>query len=102
MVTGSGDTDGRVPVTSTKYSIKKMKLDVKTLWHPWLIGGEVDGYTQVYEGELTFATVRGAGYQPIRALSLITHFLHGSPLPDTSTSARLLICYAFFTFVIFL
>ncbi|KAF5738392.1 serine carboxypeptidase-like 40-like [Tripterygium wilfordii] len=33
----SGDTDGRIPVTATKYSIKKMKLDVKTLWHPWFI-----------------------------------------------------------------
>ncbi|XP_038719994.1 serine carboxypeptidase-like 40 [Tripterygium wilfordii] len=88
----SGDTDGRIPVTATKYSIKKMKLDVKTLWHPWFIAGEVGGYTQVYEGELTFATVRGAGhevpsYQPIRALSLIKHFLHGTPLPDTSRNA---------------
>ncbi|XP_038722698.1 serine carboxypeptidase-like 40 [Tripterygium wilfordii] len=88
----SGDTDGRVPVTSTKYSIKKMKLDVKTSWHPWFIAGEVGGYTQVYEGGLTFATVRGAGhqvpsYQPIRALSLIKHFLDGTPLPNTSKYA---------------
>ncbi|XP_038720215.1 serine carboxypeptidase-like 40 [Tripterygium wilfordii] len=88
----SGDTDGVLSVTSTKYSIKKMKLDVKTLWHPWLIDGEVGGYTQVYEGELTFATVRGAGhqvpsYQPIRALSLIKNFLHGTPLPNTTRNA---------------
>ncbi|TXG54526.1 hypothetical protein EZV62_019782 [Acer yangbiense] len=85
----SGDTDGRVPVTSTKYSINKMKLDVKTAWHAWYLGGEVGGFTQVYKGDLTFATVRGAGhqvpsYQPKRALSLIWHFLGGSPLPDTT------------------
>ncbi|KAK7844958.1 serine carboxypeptidase-like 40 [Quercus suber] len=81
----SGDIDGRVPVTSTKYSINKMKLPVKTAWHPWFLNKEVGGYTQVYEGDLTFATVREAGhqvpsYQPARALSLIKHFLEGKPL----------------------
>ncbi|PSS09966.1 Serine carboxypeptidase-like [Actinidia chinensis var. chinensis] len=85
----SGDTDGRIPVTSTKYSINKMKLPVKTAWYPWMLNGEVGGYTEVYKGDLTFATVRGAGhqvpsYQPLRALSLIMHFLAGTPLPNTS------------------
>ncbi|KAF3437359.1 hypothetical protein FNV43_RR20112 [Rhamnella rubrinervis] len=85
----SGDIDGRVPVTSTKYSINKLKLPVKTQWHPWFLNGEVGGYTQVYKGDLTFATVREAGhqvpsYQPARGLSLIKHFLDGTPLPDTS------------------
>ncbi|KAA8520205.1 hypothetical protein F0562_014461 [Nyssa sinensis] len=87
----SGDIDGRIPVTSTKYSIEKMKLPVKTSWHPWLLDGEVGGYTQVYKGDLTLVTVRGSGhqvpsYQPARALSLIKHFLTGKPLPNTSQS----------------
>ncbi|KAK6933925.1 Peptidase S10, serine carboxypeptidase [Dillenia turbinata] len=85
----SGDIDGRIPVTSTMYSINEMNLSVKTLWHPWFVGGEVGGYTEVYEGDLTFATVRGAGhqvssYQPLRALSLVMHFLTGTSLPNTS------------------
>ncbi|KAI4333073.1 hypothetical protein L6164_017923 [Bauhinia variegata] len=85
----SGDIDGRVPVTSTKYSINKLNLSVETKWHPWFLSGEVGGYTQVYKGNLTFATVRGAGhqvpsYKPARALSLIKHFLDGTPLPNTS------------------
>ncbi|WCJ18582.1 serine carboxypeptidase-like 40 [Euphorbia peplus] len=85
----SGDTDGRVPVTSTQYSIEKMKLKTTTEWHPWYLKMEVGGYTQVYEGNLTFATVRGAGhqvpsFQPLRALSLVKHFLDGTPLPFTS------------------
>ncbi|CAL8114219.1 unnamed protein product [Prunus armeniaca] len=85
----SGDIDARVPVTSTKYSIEKLNLPIKTEWHAWFLGGEVGGYTQVYEGELTFATVRGAGhqvpsYQPARGLSLIKHFLDGTPLPNTT------------------
>ncbi|KAE9591153.1 putative carboxypeptidase D [Lupinus albus] len=73
-------------VTGTKYSIKKMNLTTKTAWYPWLSNEEVGGYTEVYEGGLTFAIVREAGheapgYQPERALSLITHFLKGTPLP---------------------
>ncbi|GLT39688.1 hypothetical protein SLA2020_138660 [Shorea laevis] len=88
----SGDIDGRVPVTSTRSSINVMKLPVKTAWHPWFLKGEVGGYTQVYGGDLTFATVRGAGhevpsYQPRRALSVIKHFLAGTPLPGASQNS---------------
>ncbi|AES69761.1 putative carboxypeptidase D [Medicago truncatula] len=84
----SGDIDGRVPVTGTKYSLKKMKLPIETTWYPWFIKGEIGGYAEVYKGGLTFATVREAGhqvpsYQPARALSLIMHFLNGTPLPIT-------------------
>jgi len=87
----SGDTDGRVPVTSTKYSLNKMSLPVETAWYPWFIDREVGGYAQKYKGDLTFATVRGAGhqvpsYQPLRALSLISHFLSGKPLPYSRSS----------------
>ncbi|XP_060217406.1 serine carboxypeptidase-like 40 isoform X1 [Lycium barbarum] len=83
----SGDTDGRVPVTSTKKSIKIMNLPTKTPWHPWFLNEEVGGYTQVYKGDMTFVTVRGAGhqvpaYEAARALSLIMHFLAGTDLPD--------------------
>ncbi|KAK7341090.1 hypothetical protein VNO80_24014 [Phaseolus coccineus] len=82
----SGDTDGRVPITSTKYSLKKMELPIETVWHPWFSHGEVGGYAEVYKGGLTLATVREAGhqvpsYQPARALTLIKYFLEGTPLP---------------------
>lgn len=55
-----------------------------------IVETQVGGYTQVYNGDLTFATVRGAGhqvpsYQPARALSLITHFLDGTSLPNTKS-----------------
>ena len=87
----SGDIDGRVPVTSTKYSLNKMMLPVETAWYPWFVDREVGGYAQKYKGDLTFATVRGAGhqvpsYQPLRALSLISHFLSGKPLPYSRSS----------------
>ncbi|PHU14082.1 Serine carboxypeptidase-like 40 [Capsicum chinense] len=85
----SGDTDARLPVTSTKKSIKTMNLPIKTPWHPWLLNGEVGGCTQEYKGDMTFATVRGAGhqvpsYEAARALSLVMHFLAGTVgLPDS-------------------
>ncbi|XP_054815388.1 serine carboxypeptidase-like 40 [Prosopis cineraria] len=82
----SGDVDGRVPVISTEYSIELLNLTAMTSWHPWFVDREVGGYTQIYKKNFTFATVREAGhkvpsYQPARALSLITHFLQGIPLP---------------------
>ncbi|KAI4382984.1 hypothetical protein MLD38_008871 [Melastoma candidum] len=82
----SGDTDGVVPVTSSQYSLAVMKLPIKSQWRPWMVKSEVGGYTQVYKGDITFATVRGAGhmvpsYQPSRALVLVSHFLGGTPLP---------------------
>ncbi|XP_042423171.1 serine carboxypeptidase II-3-like [Zingiber officinale] len=82
----SGDFDGRVPVTSTRYSLNKLKLKVKASWRAWMLNSEVAGYTVVYDHNLTFATVRGAGhevpsYQPARALEMIKSFFQGLHLP---------------------
>ncbi|CAJ2675486.1 unnamed protein product [Trifolium pratense] len=85
----SGDIDGRVPITSTKYSINSLKLPVNTAWRPWYTGKEVGGYVIGYKG-LTLVTVRGAGhmvpsYQPHRALSMIASFLHGKLPPESNS-----------------
>ncbi|KAI3789343.1 hypothetical protein L2E82_02136 [Cichorium intybus] len=77
----SGDTDSSVPVTTTKYAIKKLNTTIKTPWCPWYLQGEVGGYVVGYEN-LTFVTVRGAGhfvpsYQPARAIALFSSFLSG-------------------------
>ncbi|XP_062173809.1 serine carboxypeptidase-like 40 [Alnus glutinosa] len=82
----SGDLDGTVSFTSTKYSINSMKLPVKNDWSPWAYFAEVGGYTEEYEGGLNFVTVRLAGQQvpkdqPGKAFVLIKHFLDGTPLP---------------------
>ncbi|XP_054799830.1 serine carboxypeptidase 1-like [Prosopis cineraria] len=81
----SGDTDGRVPVTSSKYSINRLNFPVEVPWRPWYSGNEVGGYVEQYKG-LTIVTVRGAGHtvpswQPARALILITSFLKRSAPP---------------------
>ncbi|KAL5995229.1 hypothetical protein ACLOJK_025287 [Asimina triloba] len=84
----SGDVDGRIPVTSTRYSLNTLRLPVKSKWRPWFVENEVGGYTVVYKGDITLATVRGAGhevpsYQPMKALALVQSFLLGEPLPTS-------------------
>ncbi|KAL5721525.1 Serine carboxypeptidase-like 35 [Ranunculus cassubicifolius] len=82
----SGDTDGRVPITSTKYSINEMKAKVKDEWRSWFHRQQVAGWVTTYKNGLTLATVRGAGHQvptfaPAQSLTLFSHFLSGTPLP---------------------
>ncbi|WRX15832.1 Peptidase S10 [Theobroma cacao] len=85
----SGDADGRVPASSTKYAIEQLQkidhISVETPWHPWYTDGEVGGYAVGYQN-LTFVTVRGAGHyvpsnEPARALALCSSFLNGKLPP---------------------
>ncbi|KAK1358841.1 Carboxypeptidase [Heracleum sosnowskyi] len=82
----SGDTDGVVPVTTTRFAINYLQTSVKTQWYPWYTQAEVGGYAVGYEN-LTFVTVRGSGhfvpsYQPSRALALFSSFLAGELPPS--------------------
>ncbi|CAO2043076.1 unnamed protein product [Urochloa humidicola] len=102
----SGDTDGRVPVTSTRYSINAMGLrprEARTAanrsasaagavpdwwggWRAWYYRQQVAGWAVEYEEGLTLVTVRGAGHQvplfaPGRSLAMLYHFLRGQALP---------------------
>ncbi|XP_057973628.1 serine carboxypeptidase 1-like isoform X2 [Malania oleifera] len=83
----SGDTDGSIPVTSSRYAVEKLQgMAVRRAWYPWYSQGEVGGYAVGYE-KLTFVTVRGAGhfvpsYQPARALLLFSSFLYGKLPPS--------------------
>ncbi|XP_022982627.1 serine carboxypeptidase-like 35 [Cucurbita maxima] len=84
----SGDTDGRVPITSTRYSINKMGLEIEEEWRAWYHKNQVAGWVETYRGGLTLASVRGAGHQvpvfaPQQSLSLFSHFLSTNTLPTT-------------------
>nr|GEW86104.1 serine carboxypeptidase-like 31 [Tanacetum cinerariifolium] len=77
----SGDTDGRVPVLSTRYSLSSLGLPITKAWRPWYNQKQVGGWVQEYEG-LTFATFRGAGhavpiFKPSESLAFFTSFLLG-------------------------
>ncbi|KAJ7555078.1 hypothetical protein O6H91_05G021400 [Diphasiastrum complanatum] len=80
----SGDVDGNVPTTGTRYWINQLKLPIHIPWYPWNHENQVGGWTQIYEG-LTFITVRGAGHmvpsiKPAEAVSIFRSFLAGKPL----------------------
>jgi serine carboxypeptidase-like clade II len=98
---GSGDTDGRVPVTSTRYSINAMGLRPRQTksdeaedwgaWRAWYYKQQVAGWAVSYEQGLTLVTVRGAGHQvplfaPKRSLAMLYHFLRGQALPASRST----------------
>ncbi|XP_022994394.1 serine carboxypeptidase-like 31 isoform X2 [Cucurbita maxima] len=83
----SGDTDGRVPVLSTRYSLSSLGLPITKAWRPWYHEKQVSGWYQEYAG-LTFATFRGAGhavpcFKPSSSLALFASFLNGQSLPSS-------------------
>ncbi|KAK3142021.1 hypothetical protein QOZ80_4BG0341170 [Eleusine coracana subsp. coracana] len=98
----SGDTDGRVPVTSTRYSINAMGLrpresksaaagEMNGGWRAWYYKQQVAGWAVEYEQGLTLVTVRGAGHQvplfaPQRSLAMLYHFLRGQALPASRST----------------
>ncbi|GAA0170761.1 serine protease [Lithospermum erythrorhizon] len=81
----SGDTDGRVPVLSTRYSLSSLGLPITRAWRPWYHQRQVGGWVQEYNG-LTFATFRGAGhdvptFKPSESLAFFSSFLAGLSPP---------------------
>ncbi|XP_073001159.1 serine carboxypeptidase-like 34 isoform X1 [Typha latifolia] len=84
----SGDTDGRIPVTSTRYSLNKLGLKTVQEWRPWYDHKQVGGWTIIFDG-LTFVTIRGAGHEvpqfaPRQAQQLVKHFLANKQLPPAA------------------
>ncbi|RLM54282.1 serine carboxypeptidase-like 34 [Panicum miliaceum] len=87
----SGDTDDRVPVTSTRYALRKLGLATVKEWREWFTSDQVGGYTVVYDG-LTLVTIRGAGHmvpmiKPVQASQVFAHFLDGNELPAKPVAA---------------
>ncbi|XP_057961666.1 serine carboxypeptidase-like 20 [Malania oleifera] len=81
----SGDHDMCVPFTGTEAWIKSLGLEVVDEWRSWLSGGQVAGYTQGYDQNLSFLTVKGAGhavpqYKPREALDFYSRWLEGMPI----------------------
>ncbi|KAG8500504.1 hypothetical protein CXB51_004417 [Gossypium anomalum] len=84
----SGDTDGRIPVTSTRLTLNKLGLKINKEWTPWYTHHkQVGGWTIEYEG-LMFVSIRGAGHQvpsfkPRQALQIVRHFLANKKLSSS-------------------
>ncbi|VFQ84859.1 unnamed protein product [Cuscuta campestris] len=58
----SGDHDMVVPYLSTHAWIKLLNYSVIDDWRPWIVEGQVAGYTTTYANQMTFATVKGGGH----------------------------------------
>lgn len=62
MLHFSGDVDGAVPTAGTQAWIDSLEWDVTEEWRSYTVNGQVGGYLETYVGNLTFATVHGAGH----------------------------------------
>ncbi|XP_039013756.1 serine carboxypeptidase-like 21 [Hibiscus syriacus] len=81
----SGDHDMCVPFTGTEAWTRSVGYEIVDEWRPWTSNGQVAGYLQGYDHNLTFLTIKGAGhtvpeYKPQEALDFYTRFLAGKPI----------------------
>lgn len=63
----SGDHDGVMTHVGIELWISALGVDIDTNWRPWLVDGQVVGFTRKYKNtgyRLTYATVKGAGHSP--------------------------------------
>ncbi len=85
----NGDWDLCVPYTDNEAWTAGMGLPVKAPWHPWtfsrdgLPNSQIGGYATVYDGGLTFITIRGGRHEvpetaPERAFAMLKNVLAGN------------------------
>ncbi|KAK4716785.1 hypothetical protein R3W88_015123 [Solanum pinnatisectum] len=76
----SGDHDMVVPFISTQVWIKSLNYSIIDDWRPWIVDGQVAGYTRSYSNQMTFVTIKGAGhtgpeYKPVESLAMLKRWL---------------------------
>ncbi|XP_022772924.1 serine carboxypeptidase-like 7 [Durio zibethinus] len=81
----SGDHDLLVPFLSTQAWIRSLNYTIVDDWRPWILQGQVAGYTRTYSNRMTFATVKGGGhtapeYKPAECLAMFQRWISEQPL----------------------
>jgi len=76
----SGDQDMVVPFVGTEAWIRSLNYAILDDWRSWWVDEQVAGYTRLYENNLTFATVKGAGhtvpeYKPRQAFVIFQRWI---------------------------
>ncbi|KAA3460679.1 serine carboxypeptidase-like 2 [Gossypium australe] len=100
----SGDHDLAVTYVGTESWIKSLNLSIVDDWRPWIVDGQVAGYSREYGNNFTFATVKasvlifwkknrcngvwGAGhtapeYKPKESFSMFKRWISQQPLGGT-------------------
>ena len=82
MLHYSGDTDGAVPTVGTQNWIASLNWNKTSEWSTYMVEGQVAGYWESYEGDLTFGTVHGAGhmapqFKPPQTYHLVFNWMFG-------------------------
>ncbi|RYR40223.1 hypothetical protein Ahy_A09g045940 [Arachis hypogaea] len=85
MFFGSGDHDMCVPFTGSEAWTRSLGYKIVDEWRPWSTNGQVAGFIQGYDKNLTFLTIKGAGhtvpeYKPQESLEFYKRFLAGLPI----------------------
>ncbi|KAF3452473.1 hypothetical protein FNV43_RR02906 [Rhamnella rubrinervis] len=78
----SGDHDMCVPFTGSEAWTRSLGYKIVDEWRNWISNGDVAGYLQEYDHNLTFLTIKGAGhtvpeYKPQEALHFYSRWLQG-------------------------
>ncbi|XP_004289771.1 PREDICTED: serine carboxypeptidase-like 17 [Fragaria vesca subsp. vesca] len=84
----NGDHDLIIPNTGTEAWIKELGLTIVNDWRPWLVDGQIAGYTIKYSENgyrLIYATLKGAGHSPQEykrreAYNMFDRFIHYYPI----------------------
>ncbi|XP_031283723.1 serine carboxypeptidase-like 13 [Pistacia vera] len=84
----NGDHDLIIPNLATQGWIGKLNLTIVNDWRPWLVDGQIAGYTIKYSENgyrLTYATVKGGGHTPQESkrrqcYNMFERFIHYYPL----------------------
>lgn len=74
-----------VPFTGTEAWTRSLGYAIIDQWRPWMVDDQVVGYTQEYDHNFIFATIKGSGHtvpehKPKESLAFYTRWLDGKSL----------------------
>ncbi|XP_059311013.1 serine carboxypeptidase-like 12 [Lycium ferocissimum] len=81
----SGDHDLDVPFIATRAWISSLNYSIVDDWRPWLVDGQIAGYTRAYANQITYATLKGAGHTapewtPVECFAMLKRWISYVPL----------------------
>ncbi|KAK1290671.1 Serine carboxypeptidase-like 2 [Acorus calamus] len=80
-----GDHDMQLPHLATQAAIRSLNYSIIDQWRPFIIDGQVAGFTRSYANNLTFALVKGGGHtcpetQPKESCAMFERWISHDPL----------------------